>query len=73
MKKRERSSGGATSRFVVDTNVIVSALKTLLREPRAKEGRVTSLSLLVKLIVDPSTELFGNQFLLREYQRFAED
>jgi len=73
MKKRERSSGGATSRFVVDTNVIVSALKTLLREHQAKEREITSLSLLVKLIVDPSTELFGNQVLLREYQRFGEE
>ena len=71
MKKRERGSGAAASRFVIDTNVIVSALESLLREPR-EEG-INSLSLLVRLIVGPSTELFGNQILLHEYERFAEE
>lgn len=73
MKKRERSSGAAACRFVVDTNVIVSALKTLLREEKLRAKGVSSLSLLVRLVVDPSTKLFGNQILLREYQRFVEE
>jgi len=72
MKKRERSSGAAASpRFVVDTNVIVSALKTLQRKPR--DAGINSLSLLVRLIVDSGIELFGNQILLLEYQRFVEE
>ncbi len=74
MRWQERNSGAATCKFVVDTNVIVSALKALLREDRTGEERrgISSLSLLVRLVVDPSMKLFGNSVLLREYQTFVE-
>ncbi len=72
MRRQERNSDAATSRFVIDTNVIVSALKSLLREEdKASKTGITSLSLLVKLIVDPNLQLFGNPVLIHEYQRLA--
>lgn len=52
-----------TPRFLIDTNVIVSAIKN----PKGD-----TLRLLIKLIKDPSIRLMGNDLLVEEYLRYAE-
>lgn len=50
-------------RFLIDTNVFVSAIKN----PRGN-----TLRLLIELIKDPSIKLVGNDLLVEEYLRYAE-
>jgi predicted nucleic acid-binding protein len=68
------------SRFVVDTNVFVAAIKPFSKRPEkksrgatGKEEETRTLSLLIKLIVGEELELVGNSILVDEYRRLAEE
>src|ERR1035437_797231 len=71
MSGSERES--APRRFVVDTNVFVSAIKPFSRRSRTARTDTGSLALLMRLITDTELELFGSLWLLDEYKRLAED
>lgn len=58
MRRRKRD----TLRFLIDTNVLISAVKN----PRGE-----TLKLLVRLIEDPSITLVGNDLLVEEYLKYA--
>ncbi|MBI2937993.1 MAG: PIN domain-containing protein [Thaumarchaeota archaeon] len=59
-------------RFVIDTNVFVSAIKPFSKHIRESHKDVNTLSLLIKLIVNEDLELVGNSRLVDEYKRLAE-
>jgi predicted nucleic acid-binding protein len=61
-----RKSGSATRTFLPDTNVFVAALKS----PR-KESK--TLQLIIALIENESIELIGDEFLVEEMARYAEE
>ena len=63
----------APRRFVVDTNVFVSAIKPFSRRGRKARTDSGSLALLLRLITDTELELFGNLWLFDEYKRLAEE
>ena len=63
----------APRRFVVDTNVFVSAIKPFSRRGRKARTDSGSLPLLLRLITDTELELFGNPWLFDEYKRLAEE
>ncbi|MDV3243971.1 MAG: PIN domain-containing protein [Nitrososphaerales archaeon] len=71
MSESERES--APRRFVVDTNVFVSAIKPFSRRNRTARTNTSSLALLMRLITDTELELFGNLWLFDEYKRLAEE
>lgn len=60
-------------RFVVDTNVFVSAIKPFSSRSRTARTDTASLSLLMRLITDAELELFGNLWLFDEYKRLSEE
>jgi len=55
----------ATQTFLLDTNVLISALK----EPRRQTD---TLRLILKIIEEPSIGLMGNDLLVEEMGRYAE-
>jgi len=61
-----RKSRSATRTFLPDTNVFVAALKS----PR-KESK--TLQLIIALIESESIELIGDEFLVEEMARYAEE
>ncbi len=71
MSESERES--APRRFVVDTNVFVSAIKPFSGRGRTARANTGSLALLMRLITDAKLELFGNLWLFDEYKRLAEE
>ncbi|MDV3278241.1 MAG: PIN domain-containing protein [Nitrososphaerales archaeon] len=71
MSESERES--APRRFVVDTNVFVSAIKPFSRLSRTARTDTGSLTLLMRLVTDTELELFGNLWLFDEYKRLAEE
>lgn len=58
MRRRKRD----TLRFLIDTNVLISAVKN----PRGE-----TLKLLIRLIEDPSITLVGNDLLVEEYLKYV--
>ena len=60
-------------RFVVDTNVFVSAVKPFSERGHGAPTDTGSLALLLRLINDDRLELFGNLWLADEYRRLAEE
>ncbi len=71
MSESERES--ARRRFVVDTNVFVSAIKPFSRRSRTARTDTGSLALLLRLISDTELELFGSLWPFDEYKRLAEE
>jgi predicted nucleic acid-binding protein len=73
MSGSERESA-PRKRFVVDTNVFVSAIKPFSRR-RSRTARTDtgSLALLLRLITDTELQLSGNLWLFDEYKRLAEE
>lgn len=71
MSESERESG--QRRFVVDTNVFVSAISPFTKRGRTTRARTGSLALLIRLIADTNLQLFGDPWLLDEYRRLAEE
>ena len=71
MSDSERES--APRRFVVDTNVFVSAIKPFSRRGRTARTDTGSLALLMRLITDNELELFGDLWLFNEYRRLADE
>lgn len=55
----------ATQNFLLDTNLLISALK----EPRRQTD---TLRLILKIIEEPSISLVGNDLLVEEMARYAE-
>ncbi|MGI0080148.1 MAG: PIN domain-containing protein [Nitrososphaerales archaeon] len=68
-KEQENS----TKRFVVDTNVLVAAIKPFSKPSRSGLEGTKSLQLLVHLIEDDGIVLHGNPILLEEYRRFSNE
>ena len=61
-------------RFVVDTNVFVSAIKPFSKSGNKRAPtRTGSVSLLLALINDERSELFASVWLLDEYKRLGEE
>ena len=71
MSGSERES--VRRRFVVDTNVFVSAIKPFSKRSRTARTGTSSLALLMRLITDAELELFGSLWLFDEYKRLAEE
>jgi predicted nucleic acid-binding protein len=69
----ESEEENARRRFVVDTNVFVSAIKPFSKRSGKGPTDTGSLALLVMLITDPELELFGSLWLFDEYKRLAEE
>ena len=63
----------APRRFVVDTNVFVSAIRPFSKRGRKARTDTGSPALLLRLISDTELELFGNLWLLAEYKRLTEE
>ncbi len=63
----------STRRFVIDTNVFVSAIKPFSKTNRQSQKDTKTLSLLSKLITDDELQLMGNSRLVDEYKRLAEE
>ncbi|MCL5318274.1 MAG: PIN domain-containing protein [Thaumarchaeota archaeon] len=60
-------------RFVIDTNVFVSAIKPFSKHSGGSYKDAKTLSLLIKLIVNEDFELVGNSRLVDEYKRLSEE
>ena len=69
----ESTRESAPRRFVVDTNVFVSAIKPFSTRGRTARTDTGSLALLMRLITDTELELFGNLWLFDEYKRLVEE
>lgn len=58
-------SGKSISRFLVDTNLFIAAIKNPKKE-------TTSMRLLLELIDDTTIVLIGNEFLIMEMEKYAQ-
>lgn len=63
---------GRTRRFVIDTNAFVAAIKPFTRT-LDKQGTTKTFDLLIRMLIASNIKLNGNQILIYEYRRLAQE